>query len=133
MRVVLDTNVLLSGIAYPGSVPGQVVAAWRGGACEVVLSEAILEELLRNLPRMKRLGWNADKARHFVDLLRFNCTLVDIATVEARVPRDRNDDPILATLIASKADYLVTGDSDLLALAQTYPILTPAQFWSRCG
>ncbi|MBL8382354.1 MAG: putative toxin-antitoxin system toxin component, PIN family [Burkholderiales bacterium] len=133
MRVVLDTNVLLSGIAYPASVPGQVVAAWRSGACELVLSEAILQELERNLPRMKRLGWDAGKARHYVSLLRFACTLVDIDAVPANVPRDRSDDPILATLIASGADCLVTGDADLLELAAQHPILTPAEFWARHG
>ena len=45
MRVVLDTNVLLSGLAYPNSIPGKILAAWRFGSLEVVLSTFILEEL----------------------------------------------------------------------------------------
>uniref|UniRef100_UPI001B67E7CD PIN domain-containing protein n=2 Tax=Thauera sp. TaxID=1905334 RepID=UPI001B67E7CD len=52
LRVVLDTNVLLSGLAYPGSVPGRIVAAWRHGSVDVVLSTFILEELRRVLPRL---------------------------------------------------------------------------------
>ena len=44
-----QTNVLLSGIAYPGSVPGQILKAWRLGSIEVVLSPFILDELRRVL------------------------------------------------------------------------------------
>ena len=46
LAVVLDTNLLLSGLAYPASVPGRLIAAWRFGALEVVLSEYILAELV---------------------------------------------------------------------------------------
>ena len=53
LRVVLDTNVLLSGIAYPGSLPGKIMAAWRHGSIEVLLSSFILEELRRVLPRLR--------------------------------------------------------------------------------
>ena len=47
------------------------------------------------------------------------------------VPRDPKDNFILATLIAGKAEYLVTGDADLLALRDRYPVLTPAEFAQR--
>lgn len=50
--MVLDTNVLLSGIAYPGSVPGKLIIAWRHGALNVVLSDDILDELRRVLPKL---------------------------------------------------------------------------------
>jgi predicted nucleic acid-binding protein len=50
--IVLDTNVLLSGIAYPSSIPGKIVSAWRGGSLEVILSQYILDELQRVLPRL---------------------------------------------------------------------------------
>ena len=45
--VVLDTHVLVSGIAYPGSTPGKIVSAWRYGAIEVMLSPFILAEMPR--------------------------------------------------------------------------------------
>ena len=47
--------------------------------------------------------------------------------------RDPADQPVLLTLLAAKADYLVTGDKDLLVLASQYPILTPSEFWTRHG
>jgi hypothetical protein len=46
LAVVLDTNVLLSGLAYPASVLGRLITAWRFGALEVVLSDFILAELV---------------------------------------------------------------------------------------
>ncbi len=47
--------------------------------------------------------------------------------------RDSGDQPVLLTLITAQTDYLVTGDKDLLVLARDYPIVTPAEFWSRHG
>jgi len=47
--------------------------------------------------------------------------------------RDQADQPVLGTLLASKVNYLVTGDKDLLALANQYPIVTPAEFWQMHG
>lgn len=49
----------------------------------------------------------------------------------AHVPRDAKDNMVLATLLASKSDCLVTGDLDLLTLADTYPIISPAEFVGR--
>ena len=51
--------------------------------------------------------------------------------------RDTDDQPVLGTLLAAMqlvaADYLVTGDKDLLALAERFPIVTPAGFWAAHG
>ena len=74
----MDTNVLLSGSAYPNSIPGKIVAAWRSGSLDVVLSQYILDELLRVLPRLNhRLGWSNSEMRDFVDSLAFLADLVE--------------------------------------------------------
>ena len=52
LRLVLGKKVLHFGIAYPGSIPGKIVAAWRSGSIDVVRSIWILEELRRVLPRL---------------------------------------------------------------------------------
>ena len=49
-------------------------------------------------------------------------------SILAALKQDEDDEMLLATLIAAKADYLVSGDSDLLDLRKSYPIITPAQF-----
>lgn len=132
--IVLDTNVLLSGIAYPGSIPGKIVTAWRSGSIEVILSQYILDELQRVLPRLNhRLGWSGGKIREFVDSLAFLADLVDPVQPVEPLLRDGADQPILGTLLASKANYLVTGDKDLLALSDRYPVIKPADFWQLYG
>ena len=134
MRVVLDTNVLLSGLAYPASVPGRIVAAWRNGSLEVVLSHFILDELRRVLPRLaQRHGLNDAEIADLIDCLAFEAELVEPATGVKPALTDPLDQPVLNTLRAAHADYLVTGDKALLALAPNYPVVTPAQFWQSHG
>lgn len=138
LRVVLDTNVLLSGIAYPGSVPGKIMAAWRYGSIEVLLSTYILDELRRVLPRLAhRHGLSATEIDDLVDTLSIQAEMIEPADPEDTALRDGNDLPVLGTLLAalqcSGANYLITGDKDLLALAQSYPIVSPAGFWAAHG
>lgn len=134
MRVVLDTNVLLSGLAYPGSVPGKIVAVWRHGSLEVVLSHYILEELRRVLPRLRvRHGLTDAEIADLIDCLAFEAELVEPDEQAEPALTDLMDLPVLGTLTASHAEWLVTGDKALLALAPSYRVLTPAQFWAIHG
>lgn len=134
MRAVLDTNVFVSGLLLPRSAPGQIVAAWRGGQFGVVLSEPLLLEIGQVLayPKInKRLRWNEEMLASYLTLLRFETEVVALEPMHASVPRDADDDMVLATLLTSKADCLVTGDQDLLALAGQYAIVAPADFARR--
>ncbi len=133
LRVVLDTNVLVSGLAYPGSVPGRIVTAWRQGGLDVVLSRYILDEMVRVLPRLPRIRLTPAEIRDLADSFMFLADVVEPEGVPDAKLRDPADQPVLLTLVAAKADYLVTGDKDLLALADRYPIVTPAEFWARHG
>ncbi len=133
LRVVLDTNVLVSGLAYPESVPGRIVGAWQQGALGVVLSRYILDEMVRVLPRLKRIKLSAAEIRDLADSLMFMAEIVEPSGKVEKALRDRADAPVLQTLLASEADYLITGDKDLLALAAKYSIVTPAEFWGRHG
>lgn len=133
LRVVLDTNVLVSGIAYPASVPGSIVLTWRQGGLDVVLSHYILDEMVRVLPRLTRLRMSSQEIRDLADCLMFMADIVE--PLESRDPqlRDEKDQPVLQTSLVSTADYLITGDKDLLALGDHYRIITPAEFWSAHG
>ncbi len=134
ISIVLDTNALLSGIAYPNSIPGKIIAAWRNGGIEVVLSHYILNELRRVLPKLNhRLGWSQQEIQDFIDSLAFLANLVDPLPTDETNLRVPADQPVLGTLLASKVNFLVTGDKDLLALADQYPIITPAGFWQLHG
>ena len=135
LRVVLDTNVLLSGIAYPASVPGKIMAAWRHGSVDVLLSTYILDELRRVLPRLaRRHGLTAAEIEDLVDALSIQAEVIEPLPGADPELRDVDDQPVLGTLLAalktSKADYLITGDNDLLVMAERYPIVTAAKFWA---
>jgi putative PIN family toxin of toxin-antitoxin system len=134
VRAVLDTNVFVSGLLLPRSVPGQIVAAWRGGQFGAVLSEPMLLEIGQVLayPKIsKRLCWSEETLASYLTLLRFETEVVVLDAMHASVPRDADDDMVLATLLASGADFLVTGDQDLLVLAGQHSIVTPADFARR--
>jgi putative PIN family toxin of toxin-antitoxin system len=131
LRVVLDSNVILSGLMSPKGTTGQIVQAWKDNRFNLLICEAQLDEIRRVLayPKIqKRLNWSADKINLFVKQLSFRAENVDISGIEAHVPQDVDDEMLLATLIATKADYLVSGDGDLLALRESYAIITPAEF-----
>ena len=132
-RVVLDTNVFVSGLEYPGSIPGRIVHIWRQGGLDVILSRYILDEMVRVLPRLSRITLSAAEIRDLADSFLFLADIVEPTSQENASLRDPNDQAVLATLQASKATYLITGDKDLLALAARYPIVTPAEFWERHG
>jgi putative PIN family toxin of toxin-antitoxin system len=133
LRVVLDTNVVVSGLAYPASIPGLIVNAWRQGTLDVVLSRPILDEIRRILPRLARIRLSADEVRDLTDSLMFLGDVVEPDAKRDAELRDAADQVILATFRAAQAQYLITGDKDLLALAHRYPVITPAAFWARHG
>ena len=135
LRVVLDTNVLLSGIAYPASVPGKILAAWRHGSVDVLLSAYILDELRRVLPRLAhRHGLTSAEIDDLVDALSIQAEVIEPLPDLEPALRDFDDQAVLGTLLAaleaSGANYLITGDKDLLAMAERYPIVAPAAFWA---
>lgn len=133
MRVILDTNILVSGLAYPASIPGQILGVWRQGGLDVILSRYILDEMVRVLPRLPRISLSSAEIRDLAESFMFLADIVEPAAVSDKTLRDRADWPILGTLVAAHADYLITGDKDLLALAERFPIVTPAVFWERHG
>lgn len=138
LKVVLDTNVILAGLAYPGSSCGKILQVWRAGAIDVYLSEFILEELRSVLPRLAHgHGLNEREIDDLVDVLSFQAELVVPQSLSETGLRDENGLPVLGTFIAAaaifQADYLICGDKDLLILSNTYPIISPADFWQRHG
>jgi putative PIN family toxin of toxin-antitoxin system len=93
-----------------------------------------LDELQRVLPKLNhRLGWSSLEIRDFVGSLAFLADLVDPVQAAEPLLRDAADQPVLGTFLAANANYLVTGDKDLLALPALYPIVTPAEFWQLYG
>jgi len=129
MRVVLDTNVLLSAFAFPGSKPDHVLQRVRRGEVELFLSSFILAELERNLRDKFRLTKRQTDER--VTVIRRMATLVEPTERIALVVAKDDDNRILECAVAARADYLVTADKEhLLPLRSigTIQIVTPAAF-----
>ena len=134
MKVVLDTNVLVSALLKRDSVPGRLLQAVWDGTLDLVLSDALLTELrdVLNYPKIRqRLLANAVDSELFLELLPFFTIQVDLSGTRVPRPRDAADAMVLATFVAGQAEWLVSGDQDLLVLADQYPILTPAAFVAR--
>ena len=133
LRVVLDTNILVSGSVYPRSTPGRILLAHKKSHLNLVLSRYILGEMVRVLPTLRNNPFSFSEILDIADNFMLTTEVVEPAAVPDAGLRDRADEPVLGTLLSAKADYLITGDKDLLALAERYPIVTPAAFWERHG
>lgn len=138
MKVVLDTNILFSGIAHTDGTPGKIVSAWLEGQFDLVLSDALIEEFSRvlNYPKIQKLlarsGVTDDELRDYVDIFRMKAILVKTNEVVLEVkPADAKDIPVVATLVASGAEFLVTGDKKHLLSLKMPRIVTAADFLSR--
>jgi len=134
MRIVIDTNLWLSGLMLPGSVPGHIVRAASMAQFTAVLSEPMLQELRLALHYRRvrpRIALSDDELERYLAELRYIAEMVDIAGSTARVPRDRRDDFVLATYLTSGADCLLTGDEDLLSLRTHHSILTAREFYDQ--
>ena len=126
MRVLFDTNVLFAAFTTKGFCEDVVDEAV--GACPLVWSVPLREELESSLRRKLKLGPGALAALAAYARL---CEFVEPAALTAPVCRDPDDDVVLATALSGRADYLVTGDADLLALKSHHgtKILSPREFW----
>lgn len=129
MRVFLDTNVLVSAFATRGlssDVVHLVLAEH-----ELVTGEINLSELRRVL--RDRIGLPPGEVRAVEELIRGQTVVPRPEQAPEIEIRDPDDRWVLASAIAGAADILVTGDKDLLSVAQQFaiPIVSPRGFWER--
>lgn len=129
MRVVLDTNVLVSALHFGGR-PRRLLQAVLRGEHRLIIGSAILSELEAVLVEV--CDWSSDRARAVCGELEALGEVVSPAEVP-RLCRDPDDDEILAIASAGHASALVTGDADLLTLANygQVRIVTVADFEER--
>lgn len=130
MRIVLDTNVLISALITKGSPPQLLHRAWKDECFDLVTSEKQLEELSRSLnkPKLARYIDGTTAALLMVEL--YDQAEITLYLPTVFLSPDPDDNHILATALGGGADYLVTGDKrDLLSLidVQGIPIITPRQ------
>lgn len=138
MRVVIDTNLLVSALIANGA-PSRLLDAARAGVFELCTSEVLLAELLDVLGRshlagrMQRAGLDAAST---VEDLRKMALVVAPQAVPQVVASDPDDDHVLAAALAAGADLIASGDGrDLLPLGsyQGIPIITAREVLERLG
>lgn len=112
MRVILDTNVLLGALISPHSPPDMIYRAWRAARFDLVTSKFQLDELRRvsRYPKLKTI-LPAHRVGTMINNMQRAIVLDVLPPLPNGIePNDPNDAFLLATALASEADYLVTGD-----------------------
>ena len=135
IRVVLDTNVWLSGLLW-GGIPRQIIALCESGRIEIVGSDEILEEFRLILTRpkfQKRLNQLSVTADVVLEMVREMSTFVMPEPVTVANLRDPKDSIVIAAAIAGQCSVIVSGDEDLLVLRTVFgiEIVTPREFIDR--
>lgn len=128
IRVTADTNILISGIIFPRGKPFQLLELARSGRISLTVSDAILDEMADVLARKFNFPAEAvDEARRRIEALAR--TVTPSVRLEV-VKEDPPDDRVLECAVSSGAEYIVTGDKDLLRLGQydAISIITVAHF-----
>jgi putative PIN family toxin of toxin-antitoxin system len=114
VKIVLDTNVLISGIFWRGA-PRQLLDAWRTGLLSFVVSEEIATEYERVVAILSaRYPRSASLASEIMQLLIANSLFVTPIELGGQICTDPDDDKFLACALATSVDHIVTGDRALL-------------------
>jgi len=132
VRVVLDTNVLISGVIASG-YSAKILDAARREDIKLVTSIHMLEEFSDVISRRRitrKYPKATDDAETLLDFFRAFAEFVSGIPEENQISPDRDDDFVLACAIDGKADYIVSGDPHLLNLKsyKKIPVLTPREF-----
>lgn len=132
LRVVIDTNLVLSALVFGGGT-AKLRLAWQDARFTPLASKATITELIRVLAYPKFQLTASEQEELLADYLPF-CETVLIPDILTAIPNCRNpfDAPFLVLAMVGKADYLVTGDHDLLEITDRFicPIVTAVQFFT---
>lgn len=135
MKIVVDTNVVVSGLLVPDGPPGRVVDLWIENKLTVIVCKVLIEEyfdvLLR--PKFKKAGTIIERQDLLVGLLELeNSIFVYPKTVIDVIRDDPDDNRILECAVEGEVQYIISGDYHLLTLKefQGIPIVSPAEFLS---
>ena len=128
MRIMCDTNVLISGLLFPNSTPGKVIRVVAEQE-QLVLATYIIEELYRVF--QKKFPDKEKNLDRYIERGEFELFVTPRDLQHVTIPsiRDANDEPVLASAVLADVGILITGDKDFAAIEIGRPtIMTPASF-----
>jgi len=128
MRIILDTNVFISGIFFSGP-PSQILKAWENQNLQIVLSKQILDEYQRVADELS-LKYPQINITPIIELVTIHGQFIDTEGIVISICEDPDDDKFIECAIAGKCDIIVSGDRHLLKLAghKGIMILKPRDF-----
>ncbi len=128
MKVVLDTNVFVSGVFFTGP-PYQILNAWRKHEITLLASPEIIDEYRRIAQELRSKFPEVDLIS-FLNLLSIHAEIIQPQPLPPVIHEDPSDDKFLECAIAGKAAFIVTGDKHLLRLGKFRGtmILKPREF-----
>lgn len=130
LRVVLDTNLLVSYLLTQGKTMTRIIDYWESGIIAVIVSPAILDELAEVVQRPRLRRQMSVDPQLLIDLILSDAVKIRGDMSFPGASRDPKDDKFLACAVEGEAAYLVSGDEDLLSLKQfkTVSIIRPFDF-----
>jgi len=128
MKVVVDTNVLISGVFF-GGMPSRVLEAWRDGRIGLVVSPEILEEY-RRVGEELEAQFPGVSLAPLLALLVMTAEIIEAPGLPEPVSRDPDDDKFIACALAGECQLIISGDKDLLEVSgyQGVKIVPPREF-----
>ena len=128
MKVVVDTNVLVSGVFF-GGMPSRILEAWREKRTDVVVSPDILEEYRRVGEHLETQFTDVSLAP-FLALLVMNAEINEPPDLPEQVSRDSDDDKFIACALAGGCHVIISGDKDLLSISgyRGVKVVAPREF-----
>jgi hypothetical protein len=136
LKVVLDTNVILSGTILDYGPSYEILEAWRQDRFLLIISEALIEEAQEKLrePRLqKNYRLTQGEIQRLLRALRKHSRLVPGRLTLRVIKEDPEDDQVIIAAVEGGADYIISGDRHLQDLGeyQGIKVLSPAQFAAR--
>jgi putative PIN family toxin of toxin-antitoxin system len=131
VRIVLDTNVLISGIFFSGP-PHRILKAWHRGKLTLVISESIFDEYQRVANELSAQFPDIE-LESILALLLTESELIQAGELKEQVCADPDDDKFLACALAGKCRVVISGDKELLKVSgyRGIEVLRPREFIER--
>lgn len=127
MKIVLDSNVIIAAFSGRGLCTSLFELCIE--KYNVIISDQILDEVYRILTKNFKIPKN--NVNMIINYLKEFCEKKDYEIIQEKICRDKDDDGIIFLAVSNKAEYIITGDKDLLVLKKykSTKIITPRDFW----